>query len=455
MAFIGGLLFSRWPTVWTLYFVFIWILVESRRQIFWVLLFGALGAMRGTLFFETLKKSKLNSKIHLYEIEVESVRKFFAFARVVTEDLEAVENYIARIEGRYRVGERVIGVGQLKSYHTKHSRGVLSPQEELLAENIQGKIKWSEPPRIISINYSQRDQWRTKIFKKIKTRYEPLNSLRRALVLGDGSGLPQSVWKSFNATGLSHILVISGSHLSAIIAITWFLFHFIFGWVGAGIKSLRWACFGVIGLFFFVCNQEVSLVRSLLSFVLVSAMGGLWPAVHRFKASERLAMIGILILLISPIEVFRPTYALSFGATWALLCSWRSSYWLDSFMVFFVIHPLCLLFGMSVHWLSPLINLAFLPPFLFAITPLSIFSVFLRFLEPVGNYFSQFYLDAVRFVAHFLGSDACVGFKPQLAGLLLVATLALFTTKKLSRAHKWLSVLLIQTLTLSLQLGSK
>lgn len=89
----------------------------------------------------------------------------------------------------------------------------------------RGRIESDSSPQLLETAPDLHiDRWRYQLFDKIQELL-PEHALRGilvALVLGEGRGISKEQWKLFKQTGIIHLVVISGSHIS-LIALTTFL----------------------------------------------------------------------------------------------------------------------------------------------------------------------------------------------------------------------------------------
>ncbi|PPE03359.1 ComEC/Rec2 family competence protein [Holospora curviuscula] len=150
----------------------------------------------------------------------------------------------------------------------------------------------------------------------------PLGALASALITGDKTALPLQLRHDFSVSGLSHILAISGLHLSIVSAIGFFVFQWLFRWVPklGLIISLQ----SLAGIFSLIVGAMYAHVSGLgypvqRSFILMAgALLGVF--LNRWPSSVRLlALCGSAILLVQPQACFSLSFQLSFIATASLM----------------------------------------------------------------------------------------------------------------------------------------
>jgi competence protein ComEC len=174
------------------------------------------------------------------------------------------------------------------------------PQIETLATD-QGSPFWTAL-------YALKDRARDTIARLMP---EPEASLMQGILLGIRSGIPADLYDDYNATGTSHIIVISGANIT-IVAV---LFSRLFG----RIVGKRWAYgFTVTGIVLYVLlvGADPVVVRA-------GVMGGLLvTATHlgrRSTAYVSLFASAIFLTLINPLALWDVGFQLSFAATWSMI----------------------------------------------------------------------------------------------------------------------------------------
>lgn len=149
-----------------------------------------------------------------------------------------------------------------------------------------------------------------------------LSGLYRAILLGDRSGVNQTVLEQFKASGVMHILAISGIHMSIIGALLFGLFYRIFSLSETLLlrfnvkKSAALFCMPMLILYSMIAGFNPPVVRSvIMSTVIIAGI-----CIDRKKsASELLFFAAFLILTFSPLQLFTASFQLSFTAVAAIL----------------------------------------------------------------------------------------------------------------------------------------
>lgn len=137
-------------------------------------------------------------------------------------------------------------------------------------------------------------------------------ALTRAILLSDKSGLSDEVDEALRLSGLSHITVASGMHVSCLmLLLTWLL-------LGFGLDK-RWVC-GVglvaLGLFALILGCSASILRAAI-------MTGMYLVATMFgrEDDKLLSLFGaaLILMLLNPYSVFDIGLQLSFGSVLGIL----------------------------------------------------------------------------------------------------------------------------------------
>lgn len=230
---------------------------------------------------------------------------------------------------------------------------------------------YAEHVEVMGVHPSPVRQTLLRIKKRIGQVYEQVyseqnSSLLRAMVLGEKEELDAEVKELYQKNGISHLLAISGLHISLVgMGIYRFLRKLTGSYAFAGIPSVLFLC-----AYGWMTGASVSTVRA-------SAMCGLAILADLTgRTYDMLTAIGVsaLVLMITnPLSVRQSGFLLSFGAVlgialiqplWALYrkkMSWVGSSLSVSVSVFFVTFPLLLRFFFTYPLYSTFLNLMAIP----------------------------------------------------------------------------------------------
>ena len=147
-------------------------------------------------------------------------------------------------------------------------------------------------------------------------------SIATALMLNEYSNIDKEVLKDLRATGLAHILSVSGMHLSLVAAIFFFSTRFIlncFEPIALHLHCKKIASFvSLLGSFAYllISGMEVAAIRSFImtSMIIVAIM------IDRNSNPMRaIAFAATIILIITPENIIHPSFQMSFAAVLALI----------------------------------------------------------------------------------------------------------------------------------------
>ncbi len=213
--------------------------------------------------------------------------------------------------------------------------------------------------------------WREKISHELSNEWPLQSGLRRAFLIGDGSELSGSLWKTMNGLGLSHLLVASGMHLTISAEIVRRVLGVLFRWTFKPSRTALWlhrgALFSLISFYSLLLGFDVSVARAWWVWVLTQAIGFLTPLGLRLRGAGALALAGIVLALVDPLAIFDVSYALSFVTSWFILQT--GSVILTSLAAVFT----CSFLGLPTTLFSVVVNGLLAGPLFSALIPLSFF----------------------------------------------------------------------------------
>jgi len=224
----------------------------------------------------------------------------------------------------------------------------------------------------------------------------------QALILGERAALPANTKKLFNDTGTSHLMAISGLHISVAAGFGFLIGRLIYALLPARLLVLprfylaaMCACSSAL---FYACLAGFTL--STQRAVIMIAAAFLAKALYRYCGTAHLlALAAFTLLLIDPLAVLSNGFWLSFGAVAILLIS-NSFYqvssdknqnsglvqWLKTLLhaqksLFFAMPLILSMLGMKASFIAPLANLFAIPVFSFAVIPLSLLALLLSYIS--------------------------------------------------------------------------
>lgn len=212
-------------------------------------------------------------------------------------------------------------------------------------------------------------------------------ALCSALVVGEKSGLERDTKQAYRKVGASHLLALSGMHLGILYS---FLYLIFVRWVRH--SKWRWHALPFVLLslwgYALVAGMPVSLVRAAL---MLSVLTVLSLMQYRTDPLHPLALSAIIILLISPTDLFSISFQLSFAAVFFLLALWEplsellpETNWtikllITSCIASFGTMPLVTYYFHQLPLLGPLLSLILIP-----LTTIIIYLTLAAMLLPVA-----------------------------------------------------------------------
>ena len=212
----------------------------------------------------------------------------------------------------------------------------------------------------------------------------PYAGVVAALVVGDQQAIPPWQWRDFNRTGVTHLMSISGLHVTLLAGLAAALAAW--GWRRVPALALRWPAHKVAVVVGFASALAYSLLAGFqipaqrTLFMLAAVAAGLLLA-RRPPAFSLLGMSLLVVCLFDPWATLAAGFWLSFGAVAALL--WVSEgrvgrlaalkgWVLAQAAVTLALAPALLMLFQQVSLVSPLANALAIPLVSWVITPLAL-----------------------------------------------------------------------------------
>lgn len=294
-------------------------------------------------------------------------------------------------------GERWRLTVRLKRPHGNANPGGFDYEAWLLERNIRatGYVRNDPPQRIAEMVWHPdyvierlRYRIRTRFAEALPAEHYPWAGVLVALTIGDQKAIQGDLWTTFNRTGTTHLMSISGLHVTMVAAIFGWLINFF--WRRIPYLALRLpaqkagliaACVGAL-LYALIAGFAVPAQRTLYMLL----VAGLAMFSGRIFAPSRILLLALLVvLLIDPWAVLAAGFWLSFGAVGALLYVGAAQVgrplgWRQQLRAWGVIQwaatlaslPVLLLLFQQFSLVSPLANALAIPLVSFVVTPLAL-----------------------------------------------------------------------------------
>lgn len=228
------------------------------------------------------------------------------------------------------------------------------------------------------------DGWRDAIASRIDASV-PSSSSRfvRALALGDTRGLDDADWEALRATGLTHLIAISGFHVGLVAGFfallaggAWWSWPSLSRRMPRPQAAALAAFAGALG-YAAVAGFALPTVRTVLM-VAVVVVARLWR--NRFDVADALALAAIAVLLFDPLSLLGAGFWLSFaGVAWLVWCLprartmsvWRGFLAAQAVATIGLLPLTAILFGQA-SLAGPVANLVAIPWWSLVVVPLSL-----------------------------------------------------------------------------------
>ncbi|MDO8417355.1 MAG: DNA internalization-related competence protein ComEC/Rec2 [Agitococcus sp.] len=277
----------------------------------------------------------------------------------------------------------------LKRPHGTASAGAFDYEAWLLSEGVTATGKIGRAIFVQQGSYSF-DEWRLQLREQFQRAFGETVAagVSLALLTGDRALVPSSAWDLYAATGTSHLMAISGTHVMlAAIMVAWLLTKIVTRFPTIFLKVPLWRLrlpIVLVVALAYGCLAGLSL-PTLRTLVMVTISVGLMWFQREVSIVAVLLRAFVLIVLWQPLSVHAIGFWLSFMAV-AVLVLWggwqrqehkilafgRLQLWLTLALV-----PLTLCFFGRLSLISPLANFIAIPVITFGVVPLDLLGLLL------------------------------------------------------------------------------
>ena len=165
------------------------------------------------------------------------------------------------------------------------------------------------------------DEYKVTIFDEIKSKaLSILNhnlekdsaGLAYAMIFGDTAEIEHNTKVNYTSTGTAHLLAVSGLHVGFVVVI----FTFLLKLLKADDKQILFIITSALLLYLIFCNFATSIIRAtIMTFCLLLAR----VLKKHYDSLSGLALAGVIILFISPLQFFDVGFRLSFMAVLGII----------------------------------------------------------------------------------------------------------------------------------------
>ncbi|MDH4561024.1 DNA internalization-related competence protein ComEC/Rec2 [Pseudomonas sp. BN411] len=396
-AFAVGLLLLRWmpilPPVWWLYLQLILglLLLGSRAWRVGLFLLGlGWACLSAQWALDDRLERRLDGQVRWLEGRVVGLpSRADGVVRFELEDVHAPRAHMPqRLRLSWYDGPPVLAGERWRlAVRLKRPRGLVNPatfdfEAWLLARRIgaTGSVKTGELLLPASGPIAWRDQLRQRLLQV--DAWGRAGGLS-ALVLGDGSGLQDRDWRLLQDTGTTHLMVISGQHITLFAGVLYGLVAVLarLALWPRRLPWLPWACamafIGGLG-YGILAGFDVPVRRACVMLTVVL----IWRLRFRHLGFLTPLLVALcVVLVVEPLVVLQPGFWLSFGAVALLVLTfagrlgawrWWMTWWRAQWVMGLGLAPMLLALALPISLSGPLANLVAVPWISLVVLPLAL-----------------------------------------------------------------------------------
>ncbi len=320
------------------------------------------------------------------------------------ERFSAKSAHVTLLSSQFKAGERWQLSVRLKRPHGTANPHGFDFESWALSENIRamGSIKSSADDKLLNhfvwrpsyvVEYL-REQVKQRIAEVLTNK--PYSGIIQALVMGDDSQIALDDWQVFLRTGTSHLMSISGLHITMLAGLVFAAVGFF--WRRSPRLAMRLptrkaaTLAGVITALVYALIAGFSVPSQRTFYMLMVFAVAMWSG-RQLVISQVLAVALVIVVLLDPWAVNAPGFWLSFGAVamlaYALGARVGQHHWLQAALqtqwaVTIGMLPLLLVMFNQTSIISPIANAFAIPLISFVVTPLALLGSFLPFDTPLN-----------------------------------------------------------------------
>lgn len=272
----------------------------------------------GTTYYLKDNSISLLADISTYlveEIIVHTYEKGYQENYKSYEEYDLIANHISQPQvsnsREYHIGNIITVSGIIKKIKSNTNPGGFNEYLYYKSQNIAYKVN-AEEIALVDGSYSKFHYVLNNLKEELVCVYSTILSKREAgtlmaMVLGEKHLLEEEIKTLYQENGISHILAISGLHISMVGAAIYFLMRKLrLGLIASTVISLFFVySYGILTNFSVSTNRAVVMY----SILLIAKILG-----KTFDILSALSLSAFLILLQNPMELFQAGFLLSFGA---------------------------------------------------------------------------------------------------------------------------------------------
>jgi len=236
--------------------------------------------------------------------------------------------------------------------------------------------------------------WRQAVYDRLAQALEgrEMAGIVAALTMGAENAISPAQWEVLRRTGTAHLVAISGSHISLIAGLVYWLVLRACAWLGVMRRPPQavaaTAGMAAAWLYSALADFVIPTQRALIMICVV--MLGI-IARRNTRPVSTLSLALLAVVLYDPLAVLSVGFWLSYGAVALILLAvsgrlrpvgWFGELWKINWAIFLGLAPLSLIFFQQVSLVSPLANLLAVPTIGLLLTPLCLLGALLLGVHP-------------------------------------------------------------------------
>lgn len=285
-------------------------------------------------------------------------------------------------ECNFKLGDTVYIEGKFELIESNKNFNIFNYQKYMLSKKLIWKVK-TDNIKLVKENNN--------IFYKIKNIIKERtisNSYLQLFIIGEND-LDKEIKQSYQLNGVSHLFAVSGMHITLFVTILTFILNKI-------IKNKRIVnitiCLFLL-FYMFLTGFTVSIVRASLFTIILNI-----TKIFNLKINNKELLIYIFIICISynPYYIYQVGFWFTYVITFSFLLfqnKEKNNYFIGLFksscLSFVVSIPILIYNFSSINFLSPILNLFFIPFITFIVFPLSIITFIFPILLPILEYITM------------------------------------------------------------------
>ncbi len=325
------------------------------------------------------------------------------------------------LAGEVHAGERWRFTVRLKRPHGNLNPNGFDYEATLFEQGIRatGYVRANPDNVRLEPFVSSASNWVERLREHIRARFlstlgdAPYVGILVALTVGDQRAIDNGLWQTFSRTGLTHLMSISGLHITMVAGLAYWLTGFLWrrsAWLPLRLPAQQVAALGGLLVAFGYCVLAGFAVPAQRTLYMLATVALAMMVRRTVSARHSLSLALLVVLLLDPWAVLAAGFWLSFGAVGLLfyiganrlasghwLMQWGRAQWAMTVGMI----PLLLMLFQQFSLVSPLANAVAIPVVSFVITPLSLLATLpgLAFLLWPAHWITAQLMALVGFLA--------------------------------------------------------